>query len=223
MSTRYHESWAPLFSKLFAAPSMKNLSTYVQAERQKHKVFPPSDLVFNAFRQTAMDHVKVVILGQDPYHNDGQAHGLSFSVPRGVIPPPSLKNIFKELSDDIPGFQIPLHGDLTGWARQGVLLLNATLTVRAHEAGSHQGLGWEQFTDQIIATLSKEREHIVFLLWGSYAIRKAALVDPKKHLVLTAPHPSPLSVYRGFWGCKHFSKANDYLVQHGKEAINWQI
>lgn len=223
MSTRYHESWNTLFSRLFATTSMKRLSAYVQAERQKYKVFPPANLVFNAFCQTPMDNVKVVILGQDPYHNDGQAHGLSFSVPSGIIQPPSLKNIFKELSDDIPGFKIPFHGDLTGWARQGVLLLNATLTVRAHEAGSHQGVGWEQFTDEIISTLSKEYENIVFLLWGSYATRKVALIDGKKHLILTSAHPSPLSVYRGFWGCKHFSKANEYLIKHDKQSIDWQV
>lgn len=223
MSDRYHDSWDSLFKRLFATPAMRNLSAYVQSERQKYKVFPPAPLVFNAFRQTALPDVKVVILGQDPYHNDGQAHGLSFSVPDGIVPPPSLKNMFKELSDDIDGFVVPVHGDLTKWARQGVLLLNATLTVRAHQAGSHQRIGWEQFTDEVISTISRECTHVVFLLWGSYASRKAALIDTRKHLVLTAAHPSPLSVYRGFWGCKHFSKANEYLLTKGRQPIDWVL
>jgi uracil-DNA glycosylase len=167
--------------------------------------------------------LKVVILGQDPYHNVGQAHGLSFSVPEGIPHPPSLRNIFAELVADIPGFHVPRSGDLTHWAEQGVLLLNATLTVRAHEAGSHQRMGWEEFTDQIIATISSQLENVVFLLWGSYAQRKSALINSNKHLILKSVHPSPLSAYRGFFGCRHFSQANDYLKASGRAAIDWKL
>lgn len=223
MEKLYDESWAPVIKPLFRQEYMKRLSVFVQEERRRYEVYPPQELVFNAFRLTPFSEVKVVILGQDPYHNVGQAHGLSFSVPEGIAFPPSLKNIFAELSTDIEGFQIPSSGDLTKWAKQGVLLLNATLTVRAHQAASHQKQGWERFTDEIIAKVSSELEHVVFLLWGSYAQQKAALIDASKHLVLKAVHPSPLSVYRGFFGCRHFSKANAYLQAHGKQPIDWRL
>lgn len=223
MEKLYDESWAPIIKPLFRQEYMKRLSAFVQEERRRYEVYPPQELVFNAFRLTPFSEVKVVILGQDPYHNVGQAHGLSFSVPEGIAFPPSLKNIFAELSTDIEGFQIPSSGDLTKWAKQGVLLLNATLTVRAHQAASHQKQGWERFTDEIIAKVSSELEHVVFLLWGSYAQQKAALIDASKHLVLKAVHPSPLSVYRGFFGCRHFSKANAYLQAHGKQPIDWRL
>lgn len=210
---------APEFEK----PYMQELKRFLQAEKKQHAVFPPGHLIFNAFHHTPFDQVKVVILGQDPYHNVGQAHGLSFSVPRGVGIPPSLRNMYQELSTDIPGFQIPVHGDLTEWANRGVLLLNATLTVRAHTAGSHQGKGWEAFTDKAISELSAQRSGIVFLLWGRYAKNKAALIDSRKHHVLTAAHPSPFSAYNGFFGCRHFSKANAYLAEQGREPIDWQV
>jgi len=223
MEKRYDESWNQILQPLFKQPYMKALSRFVQEERSSTLVFPPEDLVFNAFRLTPLERVKVVILGQDPYHNDGQAHGLSFSVPEGIAIPPSLRNIYAELQTDIPGFQYPRSGDLTTWATQGVLLLNATLTVRAHQAASHQKQGWEMFTDHIIHEVSNRTEHVVFMLWGSYAQKKAMLIDHTKHLVLKAVHPSPLSVYRGFFGSKHFSKANAYLIQHGRTPINWKI
>lgn len=223
MEKQYDDSWDIVLKPLFSQPYMKQLSAFVQQERQKGKVFPPSNLVMNAFKLTPLEKVKVVILGQDPYHNDGQAHGLSFSVPNGIALPPSLKNIFKELQDDIDGFVEPRSGDLTSWAKQGVLLLNATLTVQAHVAGSHQKRGWELFTDSIIHAISEQCDHVVFLLWGSYAQKKSALIDARKHLILTAVHPSPLSVYRGFFGSKHFSKANAYLEQHGKTPIDWRL
>ena len=196
----------------------------VKAERAAGTlVYPPAADVFNAFKVTEFGQVKVVILGQDPYHGAGQAHGLSFSVQAGVAPPPSLVNIYKELADDIAGFQIPAHGCLQHWAEQGVLLLNTVLTVRAGQAHSHAALGWETFTDRVIAMLNQEREGLVFLLWGSHAQKKGAFIDRSRHCVLTAPHPSPLSAYRGFFGCKHFSQANAYLQQQGLAAIDWQV
>lgn len=219
----YDESWAPILKPLFQQDYMKELSAFVQQERQHLEIFPPQNLVFNAFRLTPFHEIKVVILGQDPYHNVGQAHGLSFSVPSGIAFPPSLRNIFAELATDIPGFQIPNAGDLTKWAKQGVLLLNATLTVRAHQAGSHQKQGWETFTDQIIEKISAELDGVVFLLWGSYAQKKSVLIDSKKHLILKSVHPSPLSVYRGFFGSKHFSQANAYLSAKGKKPIDWTL
>ena len=222
MAERYHPSWEPILKPLFQQDYMRSLSVFVQQERQQTKVFPPENLVLNAFRLTPFDQVKVVILGQDPYHNDGQAHGLSFSVPEGMALPPSLKNIYTELTSDIPGFQYPASGNLTKWATQGVLLLNATLTVRAHQAASHQHKGWEEFTDQIIQAVSQKSENVVFLLWGSYAQRKSVLIDAHKHLILKAVHPSPLSAYRGFFGCKHFSQANTYLQERGRKPIDWQ-
>lgn len=223
MRDLYDKSWAFLFDELFKQPSMQRLSTFLADERATAKVFPAESLVYNAFKLTPFRDVKVVILGQDPFHNDGQAHGLSFSVPEGISLPPSLRNIYTELETDIPGFVRPAAGDLSYWAEQGVLLLNAMLTVRAHEAGSHQQKGWEQFTDQVIAALSKESTGIVFILWGSYAQKKSALIDAKKHLILKAVHPSPLSAYRGFFGCKHFSMTNAYLEAQGKAPIDWQI
>lgn len=223
MSERFDSSWDSIIKPLFQTSKLQELSEFVRNERSLHQVFPSADLVFNAFRLTPLNNLKVVILGQDPYHNDGQAHGLSFSVPAGIAIPPSLRNIYTELVTDIPGFKYPNHGNLSKWAEHGVLLLNATLTVRAHEAGSHQKKGWEFFTDEIIKSISDQAENVVFLLWGSYAIKKSALIDSKKHLILTAVHPSPLSVYRGFFGCAHFSKANEYLRYHNKLPIDWQV
>ncbi len=223
MSIQIEDSWKVALGNEFEQPYMQQLRLFLKQEQQLHAVFPPNKLIFNAFNHTPFDMVKVVILGQDPYHNIGQAHGLSFSVPAGVDIPPSLRNMYKELSTDIPGFSMPAHGDLTAWADQGVLLLNATLTVRAHVAGSHQNKGWELFTDKAIAALSDGREGIVFLLWGRYAKNKAALIDHSKHLILTAAHPSPLSAYNGFFGCKHFSKANEYLIKESETPINWQV
>ena len=196
----------------------------VKAERAAGTlVYPPAADVLNALKVPEFKQVQVVILGQDPYHGAGQAHGLSFSVQAGIAPPPSLVNIYKELADDIAGFQIPAHGCLQHWAEQGVLLLNTVLTVRAGQAHSHAALGWETFTDRVIAMLNQEREGLVFLLWGSHAQKKGAFIDRNRHCVLTAPHPSPLSAYRGFFGCKHFSQANAYLQQQGLAAIDWQV
>lgn len=223
MAERYHPSWEPILKPLFKQDYMRSLSTFVQNERKQNLVFPPENLVFNAFKLTPFDEVKVVILGQDPYHNDGQAHGLSFSVPDGMALPPSLRNIYTELTTDIPGFRYPSSGNLTKWGEQGVLLLNATLTVRAHQAASHQRRGWEEFTDQIIQQVSDKLEHVVFILWGSYAQRKSVLIDARKHFILKAVHPSPLSAHRGFFGSKPFSQANTYLASHGRTPIDWQI
>jgi len=205
---------------------MKSLQAFVATQRQAGTVYPPKGDVFNALTHAPFDKVRVVILGQDPYHGPGQAHGLCFSVKRGVPAPPSLQNIFKELAGDAqvaPPFAQPAHGELTAWADQGVLLLNAVLTVNAGNANSHAGQGWELFTDRVVKELNGRREGLVFLLWGSPAQRKAAGVDRRKHLVLTAPHPSPLSAYRGFFGCGHFSKANAWLVEHGEKPIDWNL
>ena len=224
MSVNLEESWLKVLGEEFDKAYMKSLKAFLLEEKQKGAiVYPKGTDIFNALQHTPFDQVKVVILGQDPYHGTGQAHGLSFSVQKGMTVPPSLKNIYKELADDIPAFKIPAHGNLTKWADEGVLLLNATLTVRAHEAGSHQGKGWEIFTDTIISKLSEQGEGIVFLLWGRYAQNKAALIDSSKHTVLKAAHPSPFSAYNGFLGCKHFSKANEVLVKAGKAPIDWQI
>ena len=207
----------------FSAPYMKTLREFLVAEKQQGKtIYPPGSLWFEAFNRTAFDKVRVVILGQDPYHGPGQAHGLCFSVLPGVKVPPSLMNIYKELHTDL-GLIMPGSGDLNSWSDQGVLLLNATLTVEAHKAGSHQNRGWEQFTDAAIEALNTEAEGLVFLLWGSYAQKKGMQIDQNKHLVLQAPHPSPLSAHRGFLGCKHFSKANQYLSSRGKPEIDWQL
>ena len=205
----------------FDQPYMKALKSFLQEEKAaKQVVYPRGDDIFNALNITSFEDTEVVILGQDPYHGPDQAHGLSFSVREGIALPPSLKNIYKEIEQEFD-VKMPRRGDLTGWARQGVLLLNATLTVRAAQAGSHQGHGWEQFTDAIIRALNDRGENIVFMLWGSYAQKKGAFIDRKKHLVLEAPHPSPLSAHRGFLGCGHFKKANDYLVKHSREPIDW--
>lgn len=223
MGKRFDQSWEPILGPLLDQPYMAELSFFVQQARNQGRVFPPRELVFNAFKLTGFDSLKVVILGQDPYHNDGQAHGLAFSVPDGIALPPSLKNIFKELETDIPGFKTPRSGDLSHWAKQGVLLLNATLTVNAHQAGSHQKRGWEHFTDQVIQTISDQKDAVVFLLWGAYAQKKASLIDGSKHLILSTVHPSPLSVYRGFFGCRHFSQANYFLQKHGEKPVDWKL
>ena len=216
-------SWYEVLRPQFEAPYFAELKNFLVAERQQHTCYPPGSKIFAAFDSTPFDKVKAVIIGQDPYHEPGQAMGLCFSVPQGVPVPPSLVNIIKEINDDL-GTQIPAtSGDLSGWAAQGVLLLNATLTVREHAAGSHQRHGWEQFTDAAIQALAERRQGIVFLLWGSYAIGKRKLINPLHHCILTAPHPSPLSAYRGFFGCRHFSKANDFLVRMGEKPIDWQI
>jgi uracil-DNA glycosylase len=224
MSVSIEESWLKVLNDEFEKPYMKSLKAFLQDEKLKgHTVYPKGTDIFNALNHTPFDKVKVVILGQDPYHGTGQAHGLSFSVQKGVPVPPSLKNIYKELATDVPGFTIPAHGNLTQWADEGVLLLNATLTVRAHEAGSHQNRGWETFTDKIISELSAERTGLVFLLWGRYAQNKAALIDQKKHTIIAAAHPSPFSAYNGFLGSGPFSKANAKLIEQGQSPINWQI
>ncbi|MCW8107006.1 uracil-DNA glycosylase [Alteromonas ponticola] len=202
----------------------KQIIEAVDAERQAGKtIFPPAAEVFDALTLTPLEKVKVVILGQDPYHGPGQAHGLSFSVRDGIALPPSLRNIFKELQADIPDFSVPLSGNLTAWAQQGVLLLNTVLTVEQGMAHSHAKLGWQQFTDKVIQVLNTHTSNTVFMLWGSYAQKKGERIDPVRHLVLRAPHPSPLSAHRGFLGCKHFSQANAYLRSHGKEPVKWQL
>ncbi|MEQ7800598.1 uracil-DNA glycosylase [Pedobacter sp. ASV1-7] len=224
MSVSIEESWLKVLSDEFEKPYMKSLKAFLQEEKQKgYTIYPKSSDTFNALNHTPFDKVKVVILGQDPYHGTGQAHGLSFSVQKGIIVPPSLKNIYKELSTDIPGFTLPDHGNLTQWANEGVLLLNATLTVRAQEAGSHQKRGWETFTDKIITELSEKRTGLVFLLWGRYAQNKAVLIDKSKHTIIASAHPSPFSAYNGFLGSRPFSKANEILIKQGQSPINWQI
>lgn len=216
-------SWLRVLGDEFDKPYMAQLKDFLRAEKRAGKViYPAGDNWFNALNSTPFDRVKVVVLGQDPYHGPGQAHGLCFSVLPGVPTPPSLINIFKELETDV-GAPISAHGCLQQWAEQGVLLLNAVLTVQRGNANSHQGRGWEMFTDACIAHLNREREHLVFLLWGSYAQRKGQLIDRNRHLVLEAPHPSPLSAHRGFLGCRHFSQANAYLQRHGIEPIAWQL
>lgn len=216
------ESWYEILADEFDKPYFMTLKAFLVDEKSKYTVYPPGKLIFNAFAHTPLQKVKVVILGQDPYHGPGQAHGLSFSVPDGVKPPPSLVNMFKEIYNDLGIVPSP-SGNLESWADQGVFLLNATLTVRSATAGSHQNKGWELFTDQVISSLSYQRENLVFMLWGSYARAKKKLINPNKHLILESAHPSPLSAYNGFFGCKHFSKANDYLKQHGIEPIDWSV
>lgn len=220
MNVRIEESWREKLQSEFDAPYFAQLTDFVRHEYATTRVYPPGNQMFAAFDACPFDKVKVVILGQDPYHEPGQAHGLCFSVNDGVPFPPSLQNIFKEIHDDI-GTPIPMSGDLSRWAHQGVLLLNATLTVRAHQAGSHQNKGWEQFTDAVIHRLAQDREHLVFILWGAYAQRKGEFIDRSRHLVLQSPHPSPLSAHRGFFGNRHFSRANEYLVAHGIEPVLW--
>lgn len=215
-------SWLQALSDEFDKPYFFDLKSFLVEEKKSHQVYPPGPLMFNAFNHTPFDRVKVVILGQDPYHGAGQAHGLSFSVPNGVKPPPSLVNIFKEIETDL-GIALSSSGNLEQWADQGVFLLNATLSVRASQAGSHQKRGWEFFTDKVIETLSEKRNNLVFILWGSYARAKKQLIDGQRHLILEAAHPSPFSAFSGFFGCKHFSKANDYLNRHGIVPIDWRI
>lgn len=220
---RPDRGWKEHLSEEFRQPYMQGLAKFLAADEQAGKVlFPASQHCFNALNSTPLESVRVVILGQDPYHGPGQAHGLCFSVRPNVAIPPSLVNIFKEIQDDL-GIAPPDHGCLQPWAEQGVLLLNSVLTVVQGQAGAHQGKGWETFTDKVIETINREREGVVFLLWGSYAKKKGQHIDRTKHLVLDGPHPSPLSAYRGFFGCKHFSKANDWLQRQGKPTVNWAL
>ncbi|MEZ4104184.1 MAG: uracil-DNA glycosylase [Candidatus Paceibacterota bacterium] len=220
MNINIETSWQKTLTKEFEKPYFKKLTDKVREAYLKEVIYPHPKNIFNAFSLCPFNEVKVVILGQDPYHGLGQAHGLCFSVPDGEKIPPSLKNIYKEINNDL-GKEIPESGNLGRWAKQGVLLLNATLTVRAGYAGSHQGLGWETFTDTIIKTISEQKEHVVFLLWGRYAQAKTSLIDKNKHLILTAPHPSPLSAHNGWFGSKHFSQTNIYLKKHNQKPIEW--
>lgn len=221
MDVKIEESWKRVLGDEFDKDYFIKLTDFVRAQYLSgKKIYPAPKNIFNAFNLCPFDDVRVVIIGQDPYHEPGQAHGLCFSVPDGITPPPSLVNIYKEIESDL-GRPSATHGDLTAWARQGVLLLNSTLTVAAHLAASHAGRGWEEFTDAVIRALATRREGVVYMLWGSYAQRKASIVDENKNLVLKSVHPSPLSAYRGFFGCKHFSRANEYLAAHGGKPINW--
>ncbi|MBE9583606.1 uracil-DNA glycosylase [Mucilaginibacter sp. JRF] len=224
MAIDLEPSWLNVLGGEFQKDYMVKLREFLKTEKETgQKVYPKNSDIFNAFNTTPFDKLKVVILGQDPYHGVNQAHGLSFSVQKGINPPPSLKNIYKELVTDVPGFTIPSHGELTEWAEQGVMMLNATLTVRAGSPGSHQKKGWEQFTDTVIKTISDQKEGIIFLLWGKFAQAKAELIDAGKHHILKAAHPSPYSADSGFFGCKHFSKTNEILSKEGKQPINWHI
>jgi uracil-DNA glycosylase len=216
------ESWKRVLHDEFSKSYFVDLKEFLVEEKKKFRVFPPGPMIFNAFNHTPYDKVKVVFIGQDPYHGYGQAHGLCFSVPAGVAKPPSLENIFKELQNDL-GIPVPGHGNLIKWADQGILLLNATLTVRENQAGSHQNKGWETFTDAVISTLSEQKNNLVFVLWGNYAIAKKVLIDDKRHHVLTAAHPSPFSAYKGFFGCRHFSRINEILLKSGEEPIDWRL
>jgi len=220
MDVKIEETWREVLQPEFDKPYFELLTSFVRREYASHTCFPPGPLIFNAFNACPFERVRVVIIGQDPYHEPGQAHGLCFSVNEGVEVPPSLQNIYKELNRDL-GKPMPTSGNLQHWAEQGVLLLNATLTVQAHKAGSHQNKGWEELTDAAIMALNQHRQGIVYMLWGSYAQRKGQWIDRRKNLVLTAPHPSPLSAYRGFIGCGHFSAANEYLVKHNQTPIQW--
>ena len=220
MNVRIDDSWKVQLQPEFEQDYFRDLVNFVRSEYASNTVYPPGNQIFRAFDLSPFDTTKVIILGQDPYHEPGQAHGLCFSVDKGVPFPPSLQNIYKEIRDDI-GTVVSSQGDLSDWAKQGVLLLNGTLTVRAHQAGSHQNKGWERFTDAVIHRLAEQREHLVFILWGAYAQRKGAFIDKNKHLVLQSPHPSPLSAHRGFFGNRHFSTANRYLQEHGIEPIIW--
>ena len=216
------ESWKTALKDEFDKQYFMELKEFLVDEKSKYPVYPPGGLIFNAFRLTPFDQVRVVLLGQDPYHGQGQAHGLCFSVPAGISSPPSLVNIFKEIERDL-GIPVPAHGNLEKWARQGVLLLNATLTVRANQPGSHQRRGWETFTNAVITRLSEKRVGLIFLLWGKFAQEKEVLIDTNRHYVLKAAHPSPYSAYNGFFGCRHFSKTNEILKKHGLEEIDWNI
>lgn len=216
-------SWLAQLATEFERPYMAELRAFLRAEKQLGKrIFPRGGEFFNAFNHTPLDKVKVVILGQDPYHGEGQAHGLCFSVQPGIAVPPSLKNIYREIHEEL-GLPVPAHGHLTSWADQGVLLLNSVLSVECAQAASHQGRGWEQFTDRAVEVVNREREGVVFMLWGSYAQRKGAIIDAERHCVLKAPHPSPLSAYRGFFGCGHFRAANEYLEGRGQTPIDWSL
>ena len=220
-SVQIEAGWKAALSNEWEKPYFQRLKDFLRAEKaESQRIFPPGKLIFHAFDRTSFDRVKAVIIGQDPYHGPGQAMGLSFSVPRGVRIPPSLRNIYKEINADL-GLPIPAHGDLSHWADQGVLMLNSILTVRASQAGSHRGKGWEQFTSAVINVLNRDKEGLVFLLWGKYAQEKGAIIDQSRHKVLKAPHPSPLA--RGFNGCRHFSQANEYLASLGKEPIDWGV
>lgn len=224
MDVRIHPSWKEALKEEFEKDYFLHIATTLKTEKLSGRtIYPPGALIFNAFDQTPFDDVKVVLLGQDPYHGPGQAHGLSFSVQQGIKPPPSLVNIFKEIQSDLGVSMPPNVGDLTPWAKQGVLLLNASLTVRANEPASHAGIGWFQFTDAVIRTLSAKKTGLVFLLWGRFAQEKQPLIDETKHHVLRAAHPSPFSADKGFFGCRHFSKTNEWLVKEGKDPINWQL
>lgn len=220
MDVRIEQSWKEVLAEEFEKPYFELLTQFIRKEYKEHVIYPPGSKIFAAFDLTPFKDVKVVILGQDPYHEPGQAHGLAFSVQSGVQIPPSLQNIFKEIADDMH-IPYPNNGLLERWAKQGILLLNNVLTVRQAAALSHRDKGWEEFTDKVVEIISSQKENVVFLLWGSQAQRKGLVIDTKKHLVLKAPHPSPLSAYRGFFGCKHFSKTNEYLRQHGKTEIVW--
>lgn len=220
MDVKIEQTWKTKLEEEFKKPYFSRLVNFVKEEYNLGSVYPPGKEIFNAFDRCSFEHVRVVIIGQDPYHGPGQAHGLCFSVREGIRQPPSLQNIFKELKNDL-GKEIPQTGDLTHWADQGVLLLNATLTVKAHTAGSHQKKGWEEFTDAVIRKISVEKENIVFLLWGAYAQKKGIIIDRKRHYVLEAAHPSPLSATNGFFGCRHFSKTNEFLISKGLKPVNW--
>ncbi|MBS1916092.1 MAG: uracil-DNA glycosylase [Bacteroidetes bacterium] len=223
MDVKIDPSWKEVLKQEFSKPYFLQIVTFLKTEKLGGKtIYPPGPLIFNAFNTTPFEKVKVVILGQDPYHGPGQAHGLSFSVPNGIAQPPSLINIFKELNSDI-GMPVPSSGNLTHWAEQGVLLLNASLTVRANEPMSHAKIGWAEFTDSVISKISEQRKNVVFLLWGKFAQEKQVLIDETKHLILKAAHPSPFSAEKGFFGCKHFSKANNYLTKNGIDPIDWKI
>ena len=223
MDVKIEDSWKKVLKDEFTKDYFLQIVTFIKTEKAAEKIiYPPGGLMFNAFDKTPFDKVKVVLLGQDPYHNPGQAHGLSFSVPQGVQKPPSLQNIFKELKTDL-GLEIPTDGNLEKWAAQGMLLLNASLTVRKNEPGSHSKIGWLQFTDAVIKKISEEKNGIVFLLWGKFAQDKQALIDETKHHVLKAAHPSPFSADKGFFGCKHFSKTNEFLMQEGLQPIDWKL
>jgi uracil-DNA glycosylase len=221
INPQIESSWLEVLKEEFRQPYFIEIKKFLTEEKKKYRVFPPGQLIFNAFNLTPFDKVKVVIIGQDPYHGYGQAHGLCFSVPKGVAKPPSLQNIFKELKEDL-NINTPEHGDLTGWAKQGVFLLNAILTVRENTPESHRNIGWENFTNAAIKNLSEKKSHLVFMLWGAYAQEKEKLIDNTKHLILKAAHPSPFSANRGFFGCHHFSKANQYLLANGIEPIKWE-
>ena len=217
-----HESWLTFLHPVFQSPQLHSLRSFLVEEQKHHTVYPPNRDLFNALNLTPLEHVKVVILGQDPYHGPHQAHGLSFSVRKGIAPPPSLQNIFRELHQDL-NLPLPTHGDLTQWAQQGVLLLNTVLSVRARKAGSHRNQGWEFFTDQVIQLVNQKQEGVVFILWGRQAQAKKDLIDSQRHLILTSPHPSPYSADRGFFGSRPFSKCNQYLQSQGKSPIQWRI